>query len=34
MLLKSDLEDERVMFLRMLSGIIRNLFEVNNLMKL
>jgi len=34
MLLKGDLEDERVMFLRILSGIIRNSFEVNNLMKL
>jgi len=34
MLLKSDLEDKRVMCGRMLPPIIRNSFEVNNLMKL
>jgi hypothetical protein len=34
MLLNLDLEDERVMFLPILSGIIRNSFEVNNLMNL
>jgi len=34
MLLKRDFEDERVIFLPILSGIIRNSFEVNNLMNL
>jgi len=34
MLLKRDLEDERMIFLPILSDIIRNSFEVNNQMNL